>query len=177
VWDWRPSGLHCTLQIPIAASAELAEAAAAQKDDNLVQLPSGTLKRVLLAEDEAMIGMMMRDILHDYGLFVVGPCCTVSEAMQAAAGDFDCAILDLNLGGEPVYPVAAALAERKVPFAFVTGYGRESIDGQFNGVPILQKPVAREGLEQFLRGVLGIGLAGNGSSATRSFDPPAAITA
>ncbi|HEY2754546.1 MAG TPA: response regulator [Pseudolabrys sp.] len=177
VWDWRPSGLHCTLQIPIAASAELAEAAAAQKDDNLVQLPSGTLKRVLLAEDEAMIGMMMRDILHDYGLFVVGPCCTVSEAMQAAAGDFDCAILDLNLGGEPVYPVAAALAERKVPFAFVTGYGRESIDGQFNGVPILQKPVAREGLEQFLRGVLGIGLAGDGSSATGSFDPPAAITA
>src|ERR1700742_1929014 len=56
MWDWRPSGLHCTLQIPIASSGELAEAATSRQDDNLVQLPSGALKRVLLAEDEAMIG-------------------------------------------------------------------------------------------------------------------------
>jgi CheY-like chemotaxis protein len=136
------------------------------------------MKRVLLAEDEAMIGMMMRDILLDYGLFVVGPCCTVSEALAAAAGEFDCAILDLNLGGEPVYPVAMALAERKVPFAFVTGYGRESIDSRFDGAPILQKPVVREGLEQFLREVLGVALIGaDGPDETRRLDPPAAITA
>jgi len=119
----------------------------------------------------------MRDILLEYGLFVVGPCCTVGEAMQAAAGEFDCAILDLNLGGEPVYPVAAALAERNIPFAFVTGYGRESIEARFNGAPILQKPVVREGLEQYLRAVLGVGLARSGSPANGSFDPPAAITA
>ena len=125
-----------------------------------------------------MDGMMMRDVLLDYGLFVIGPCCTVSETLAAAAGEFDCAILDLNLGGEPVYPIAAALAERNVPFAFVTGYGRESIDGQFNGVPILQKPVVREGLEQFLREVLGVGVIGaNGAGETRRPDPPAAVTA
>jgi two-component sensor histidine kinase/DNA-binding response OmpR family regulator len=178
VWEWHASGLRCTLQIPTASSSDIAQAAAAQRDNNLVQLPSGTLKRVLLAEDEAMIGMMMRDILVDYGLFVVGPCCTVSEALEAAAGEFDCAILDFNLGGEPIYPVATALAKRKVPFAFVTGYGRESIDSRFDGAPVLQKPVVREGLERFLREVLGVGLIGaDGPNEARRLDPPAAIIA
>lgn len=174
-WDWRATGLHCTLQIPIAGTGNGA-AAPAHKDSNLVQLPSGTLKRVLLAEDEAMIGMMMRDILLEYGLFVVGPCCTVGEATAAAAGEFDCAILDLNLGGDSIYPLAAALAERKVPFVFVTGYGRESIDERFAHVPILQKPIMREGLEEYLREVLGIS-AGSTGDAQAAGSPPTAIPA
>lgn len=175
-WDWRATGLHCTLRIPIAAAG--GTAAPAHKEGNLVQLPSGTLKRVLLAEDEAMIGMMMRDILLEYGLFVVGPCCTVSEATVAAAGEFDCAILDLNLGGDPIYPLATVLAERKVPFVFVTGYGRESIDDRFAHVPILQKPIMREGLEQYLREVLGIRTAAAaGAQAVGTLDPPTAIPA
>jgi CheY-like chemotaxis protein len=154
-WDWRTSGLHCTLQIPMGRDDNFAEEPATAGDENLVQLPTGAMKRVLLAEDEAIIGMMMREFLLEFGLFVVGPCCTASEAMAASSGsDFDCAILDLNLGGEPVYPVATALAERKIPFAFVTGYGRESLDGRFADVPILQKPITRENLESCLRDML-----------------------
>jgi two-component sensor histidine kinase/DNA-binding response OmpR family regulator len=152
-WDWRTSGLHCTLQIPIGRDG-LGYGPVAKGDENLVQLPTGAMKRVLLAEDEAIIGMMMREFLLEYGLFVVGPCCTASEAMAAAGSEFDCAILDLNLGGESVYPVATALAERNVPFAFVTGYGRESLDGRFADVPILQKPITRENLESCLRDML-----------------------
>jgi CheY-like chemotaxis protein len=139
------------------------------------------MKRVLLAEDEAIIGMMMREFLLEYGLFVVGPCCTASEALAASSGsDFDCAILDLNLGGESVYPVATALAERKVPFAFVTGYGRESLDGRFADVPILQKPITRENLESCLRDMLNMpsSHAGEGSQPldnTRA--PPSAMRA
>ena len=98
--------------------------------------------------------MMMRECLLEYGLFVVGPCCTLNETVTAASGEFDCAILDLNLGGELVYPVARVLAERGVPFAFVTGYGRESIANQFSDVPILQKPITRESLENCLREML-----------------------
>ena len=162
-WDWRTSGLHCTLQIPIGRDGNVADDPASGGDENLVQLPTGAMKRVLLAEDEAIIGMMMREFLLEYGLFVVGPCCTASEALAASSGsDFDCAILDLNLGGESVYPVATALAERKVPFAFVTGYGRESLDGRFADVPILQKPITRENLESCLCDMLNMPSAHGG---------------
>ena len=153
-WDWRSSGLHCTLQIPLGMDGDLPNRIVPAGGENLVKLPTGTMKRVLLAEDEAIIGMMMREFLLEYGVFVVGPCCTLSETLAAANTEFDCAILDLNLGGESVYPVASVLAERHVPFAFVTGYGRESLDGRFESVPILQKPITRESLEICLRDML-----------------------
>ena len=57
--------------------------------------------------------------------------------------------LDINLNGELVYPVAAALVERGVPIVFVTGYGAESIDRQFSQIPVLQKPIERQVLESF----------------------------
>lgn len=155
-WDWHPTGLHCTLQIPTGGSAYSGQDGAASSE-NLVQLPSGAMKRVLLAEDEAMIGMMMRELLGECGVFVVGPCCTVNEALSAMVTELDGAILDLNLGGDAIYPVAAALGERNVPFAFVTGYGRESIDPRFAHVPILQKPITRENLETCLAQMLGTG--------------------
>jgi PAS domain S-box-containing protein len=155
VWDWRPGGLHCTVQLPIEREGRPAEQTAFRGGENLVQLPTNVMKRVLIVEDDAMIGMMMREILSEQGLFVVGPCCTVAEAQAAAAGEFDCAILDLNLGGDSVYPVAASLLKRAIPFAFVTGYGRESIDARFADVPVLQKPITREGLECYLRATLG----------------------
>jgi CheY-like chemotaxis protein len=154
IWDWHPSGLNCTLQIPTSRTGETV-AGRSDGAENLVQLPTGAMKRVLLAEDEAMIGMMMREFLTECGLFVVGPCCSLNEALAAAAGEFDCAILDLNLAGESVYPVAAALTERNIPFAFSTGYGRESIDPRFGHVPILQKPITRDSLEKYLADMVG----------------------
>ncbi|MGH9582720.1 MAG: HWE histidine kinase domain-containing protein [Bryobacteraceae bacterium] len=153
-WDWRPSGLHCTLQIPIEQLADASQKTPIRERENLVQLPTGAKRRVLLAEDEAIIGMMMREFLLEYDLFVVGPCCTLNDAVAASAGDFDCAILDLNLGGQPVYPLARMLTERGVPFIFVTGYSRESIDPAFASASVLQKPITREGLEAGLRKML-----------------------
>jgi PAS domain S-box-containing protein len=153
-WDWRPSGLHCTLQIPMAAS-DASELPSAQQARNLLHLPSGTMKRILLVEDEAMIGIMMREMLSEYGMFVVGPCCSVKEALTEATADFDGAFLDLNLSGEFVYPVAALLKERNIPFVFVTGYGAESLDRRFEEVPVLQKPVTRENLEAQLTKMVG----------------------
>ncbi len=154
-WDWRPSGLLCTLQFPTGRGGDVAQINNSEVGKNLVQLPTGTMKRVLLAENEAIIGMMMREFLLEYGVFVVGPCCTLSETLAAAMGEFDCAILDLNLGGETVYPVASMLAKRNIPFAFVTGYGRESIDRQFAVAPIMQKPITRDSLGKYLAEMLG----------------------
>src|SRR3974377_1486493 len=152
-WDWRTSGLHCTLQIPLRRDGPPGFDAA-QQTRNLVQLPSGTMKRILLVEDEAMIGMMMRELLSDYGIFVVGPCCTLNEALAEAAGDFEGAFLDLNLSGDFVYPVAERLRERNIPFAFVTGYDGATLDRRFEGVPILQKQITRERLELQLHTLL-----------------------
>ena len=66
------------------------------------------------------------------------------------ANELDAAILDVNLGGELVYPVADLLAAKGIPFIFVTGYGHESIDRRFAHNPILEKPVEREVLEELL---------------------------
>jgi len=176
IWDWRATGLHCTIQIPETLGAPKHEDGL-QNGQNLVQLPTGGMKRVLLVEDDAIIGMMMRELLTERGLFVIGPCCTVREGLAATGEDLDCAILDVHLGGEYVYPVASALQELNIPFAFVSGYGRESIDSRFQDVYILQKPVTREGLERFLARVLGNGYAAGAMPAVDRRDSSAALRA
>ena len=91
---------------------------------------------------------MMRDLLGELGLSVIGPFSRLSEAMVAAVHDeIDGAIIDINLGGEFVYPVADVLVARKIPFVFVTGYGVESIESRFGSVPIVKKPVQRPVLQ------------------------------
>lgn len=149
--DWRSSGLHCTLQVPVGKATE---GVRREQTPNLVQLQTSTMKRVLLAEDEVIIGMMVREFLVEFGVFVIGPCSSLKDTAAAAGDKLDCAILDLNLGGDSVYPIADALIARGVPIAFVTGYGRESVDGRFSAVPVLQKPISRENLESCLRDLL-----------------------
>ena len=109
--------------------------------------------RVLIAEDEALVAIMMEDLAVEFGWSVVGPFAKASEALAAAKSDaIDAAVLDVNLGGESVYPVADVLAARGVPFVFTTGYGAESIDRRFERTPILQKPIDRNVLEQVFSG-------------------------
>ncbi len=100
-------------------------------------------KRVLLVEDEALVAMLVEDMLADEGCVVVATATRVGEAV-AKAGDtaieFDMAILDVNLAGEPVFPVAEALAKRGVPFAFATGYGAGGLPDTWKNRPTLQKP-------------------------------------
>jgi len=147
-FDWRPEGLICTLFVPFKTSDDTGQPGAPRSmSDNLVQLGNGDRKRVMLVEDETLIGMMMRDMLVELGLFVVGPICSVTEAHRALDGQqYDGVILDLNLSGEMVYPIADLLEQRGTPFAFVTGYGSESLERRFAHVPLLQKPIVRETL-------------------------------
>lgn len=104
--------------------------------------------RVLLVEDEGLVALMMEDLLTDLGCEVVGSCDSIRSALEWLAGAAeapDGAVLDVNLGGELVYPVAEALAARRVPFAFATGYGALP-DDRFGGVPVLAKPVSADKL-------------------------------
>ena len=103
--------------------------------------------RVLVVEDEMMVSMLIEDMLTDLGCSVVGPASRLDEAMALAlakSGELDCAVLDVNLGGQPIFPLADLLRERGKPFAFATGYGDAGVRDIDKGTPVLQKPF-REG--------------------------------
>ena len=111
--------------------------------------------RVLVVEDEYLIRMLLEDMLADLGYTVAEALGTLAEASKfATSGDFDIAILDVNVDGEQIYPVADILAQRGVPFVFVTGYGEGSLPAKYSGRPALQKPFQTEQLRATLAGVL-----------------------
>src|SRR6266481_122473 len=86
--------------------------------------PATQAKRVLVVEDEVMIRMMLEDMLGELGYTVAAEAARIDEALEATKNaDFDLAILDANLDGHPVSPVADALVARGTPFGFGTGYG------------------------------------------------------
>lgn len=101
--------------------------------------------RVLVVEDEMMVSMLIEDMLTDLGCTVVGPASRLDEAIELAnQNGLDCAVLDVNLGGQPIFPLADLLRERGRPFAFATGYGDAGLRDVDRGSPVLQKPF-REG--------------------------------
>ena len=101
--------------------------------------------RVLVVEDEMMVSMLIEDMLSELGCTVVGPAARLDEAMALARSTkIDCAVLDVNLGGQPIFPLADLLREQGAPFAFATGYGDAGLRDVDRGSPVLQKPF-REG--------------------------------
>src|SRR5438552_1528455 len=80
-------------------------------------------RRILVVEDEALVSMILEDFLANFGCEIVGPATRLKKAIELASVVIvDGALLDLNVGGEMVYPVARILSDRGIPFAFVTGY-------------------------------------------------------
>ncbi len=148
-FDWDPDGLHCSFWIPRRATLKPREASSAHNVAELrapvTAMKPATGPRVLVVEDEALVAMMIQECLADFGYQVVGPISTTTEAAaNAKDGQFEAAVLDINLGDGAVYPIADMLAARGVPFVFVTGYEADSVDARFREVPILQKPIERE---------------------------------
>src|SRR3954449_2066926 len=97
--------------------------------------------------------MALREALDELGFSVLGPFNRISEAMIALRNNhIDAAVLDVNLGGELIYPLADVLTADHVPFIFITGYGAEEIEPRYAHVPILQKPIEAGALRSvFLR--------------------------
>ena len=105
--------------------------------------------RVLLIEDEIMVALLLEDMLAQLGHRVVGPVTRLKKALEAAQQEtIDIAILDVNIDGGEVYPVAEALADRDIPFVFVTGYGRRGLHVDYRDRPCLQKPFRTHDLRE-----------------------------
>lgn len=103
---------------------------------------SGTLTgiRVLFVEDESLVAMLGEDVLSDAGCEVT-VAMRLSEALRAVEEiEVDVAILDVNLGNETSYPVAARLIERRVPVVFATGYAAAGLANGYASHPCVQKP-------------------------------------
>lgn len=111
----------------------------------------GEHKRVLLAEDQALISMFIEDQLADAGFEIVGPFATCADASHWLASNTpDLAVLDHELRDGPCTDVAIELRRRGVPFLALTGSRPEELPEPFRGVPILQKPDSMERLPAML---------------------------
>jgi CheY-like chemotaxis protein len=101
-------------------------------------------RRLLVVEDEYLVAAHLAYTLEELGVEVIGPAGTVEEALQLVESEgsrIDGAVLDVNLHGVRVYPVADALAARGMPFVFLTGYDVTALPEAFRGVPRCEKPV------------------------------------
>ena len=114
-------------------------------------------RRVLVVEDETMIALLVEDMLDELGCAVVGPAHALDVALDLARTEdgLDAAVLDVNLAGQPVFPVADALRAKGVPAIFSTGYGEASLREADRGSPVLQKPFRAGDLAKALTAALG----------------------
>jgi CheY-like chemotaxis protein len=111
---------------------------------------------VLVVEDETLVSLLIESMLSDLGCDDVWYASDVSQALELLAENTpDAAVLDVNLAGEQVYPVAFRLAAAAVPFVFATGYGASGIDQEWASRPVIQKPFQREKLAAALATALG----------------------
>lgn len=159
LYDWRDEGLCCRLSIPRAQIVQPEpsdkERVAAPRAETGGRPGSLAGKHLLMVEDEFLVGMMAKKILEDLGARVSGPYARLADATAAARSErFDGALLDFNLAGELAEPLADLLIASGVPFAFLTGYQRDGIDRRYANVPLLQKPVEADALEQVLVSLL-----------------------
>ena len=113
--------------------------------------PTLTGRRVLVVEDDDMIAAMVEAALEEAQCTVVGPFHDLAGALAAAKNQaFDVALLDVNLAGEMVFPVAEALDARGIPFMLLSGYGDGAAPDDRPDWPVCAKPFRLDELVQRL---------------------------
>jgi DNA-binding response OmpR family regulator len=110
---------------------------------------------VFLVEDEVMIRMMVADMLEELGFSIAAEAGEIGEALRLAESTyFDLAILDVNVNGKVISPVAEVIESRKRPFIFATGYGLSGLPERYRNRPALQKPFQLDTLERAIDAAL-----------------------
>lgn len=159
VKEWTGAGLLATITVPGSHFSEPAAGSVATPDRMAeeatpAQAYKFTGRRILLVEDEPLVAMMMSQIISDLGADVLGPFGTLQEALDANVDRLDAALLDVNVAGELVYPLAERLALSGTPMVFLTGYDAKSIDQRFLESGVLTKPIDEAELASCLAGIL-----------------------
>lgn len=164
---YDPAGVRWSLTLPLVYGAShVSPRSAAVENASNTGLPntSGKLgvggelrgRTALIVEDEPLIGLQIMDDLCAHGAIVRGPAATPAEALDILRTEtLDLALLDGNLSGYRIDAVAAELRNNGVPFAFVTGYGRESLPAGFRDIPVLAKPFDTPQLITLARSLVG----------------------
>ena len=117
--------------------------------------------RVLIVEDEAMVSILIEDMVCDLGGQVVGPAANFEQGMTLALeADFELAILDVNVDGLVVYPIADVLRHRNIPFIFMTGYDSSVIPQRYRHNCVLSKPFSHQIFSEAMAELLPGSLAG-----------------
>ena len=149
--DYRLEGLHAEFAIPAEHVQDGAAQPAAAQERSAVERSSAPAK-VMVLEDDFIIALDLRATLRRLGVAETKTVSSVRQALAAIEADApDFALLDVNLGRSTSFPVADALAERDIPFAFVTGYGDDAaVLGRFARRPVLRKPFDRNSLAALL---------------------------
>lgn len=118
----------------------------------IAPLPVTVGRHILIVEDEVLISMVLEDILDMLGHSVVATAATFADAERAiAGGGFDLAVLDVNLGHDPVYPLADALVAAGTDIIFATGSHPDSLPDRFRDCTVLEKPYAFQAVESALQ--------------------------
>lgn len=117
-----------------------------------------TGRRVLVVEDESLVAMLIETILEDMDCIPVGPAANIEEGLRLVADtqDLDAALLDVNVAGQQIFPVADALKARGVPFVFSTGYGEGGLPDEWRGQPTVQKPFTEAAIRDALMKAMGV---------------------
>lgn len=114
----------------------------------------GQQKHILVVEDEFLIAIHVADIMADLGFGVIGPVGDIHQALALIKEEqLDGAILDVNLSGQLVFPVAAALSAHGVPFILTSGYDVAGLPAEWRDRPVLRKPVAERDLARLAQSV------------------------
>jgi PAS domain S-box-containing protein len=152
--EFHPGGLSCRIEVPVRELAGCvdAETGARSSEPAPVPLPGSSRRRILVVEDSALIALEIEEAVRNLGFEVLGPVGRLSAAMELAQTQpVDGALLDINLDGVQVYPVADLLRERGVPIVFATGYDRRTVlPARFESVPTLAKPFSPSELARLL---------------------------
>lgn len=156
--SWRQDGLRCVVRVPAEHFSPPAVQSGARSVVQVEDMPASRKmsikgRRILLVEDEPLVAMMMTQMIGELGGEIVGPFSTLSEALGAALEPIEAAVLDVNVAGELVYPLAERLYAHRKPMIFLTGYDAKSVDRRFASSPILTKPIDERELVTVLTGL------------------------